>query len=51
MEITKEVKIEKATIVNNKYCASCSIAALCLLDGPIPDFEAAALSGLFGLFN
>ena len=30
-------------------CASCSICALCLADGPIPDFEGAGLAGLFGL--
>lgn len=43
--------LEKAKIVNNKYCASCSVGALCLLDGPIPDFEVAGIAGLFGIAN
>lgn len=43
--------IEKATIVQNKYCSACSAGALCLADGPIPDFEVAAVAGLFGIAN
>ncbi|WFR60267.1 subtilosin A family bacteriocin [Anaerocolumna sp. AGMB13025] len=41
--------MEKAMIVENKYCAACSIGAACLVDGPIPDFEVAAIAGLFGI--
>ena len=36
--------MKKAVIVENKGCATCSIGAACLVDGPIPDFEIAALS-------
>lgn len=43
--------IEKATIVQNKYCSACSAGALCLADGPIPDFEVAAVAGLFDIAN
>lgn len=25
---------------NGKGCAACSICAICLADGPVPDFEA-----------
>ncbi len=41
--------IEKATIVQNKYCNACAAGALCLVDGPVPDFEVAAVAALFGL--
>lgn len=41
--------IEKATIVQNKYCSACAAGALCLIDGPIPDFEIATVAALFGL--
>lgn len=41
--------IEKATIVQNKYCSACAAGAICLADGPVPDFEVAAIAGLFGL--
>lgn len=33
--------MKKAVIVENKGCATCSIGAACLVDGPIPDFEIA----------
>lgn len=42
-------KIEKATIVQNKYCSACATGALCLADGPIPDFEVVAIASLFGI--
>ncbi|MBV2241085.1 subtilosin A family bacteriocin [Bacillus inaquosorum] len=42
---------EKAVIVENKGCATCSIGAACLVDGPIPDFEIAGATGLFGLWG
>lgn len=42
-------KVELPLFVNNKYCAACSVGAACLADGPIPDFEVAAIAGLFGI--
>ncbi|MDO3662309.1 subtilosin A family bacteriocin [Bacillus sp. C28GYM-DRY-1] len=41
--------MKKAVIVENKGCATCSIGAAYLVDGPIPDFEIAGATGLFGL--
>lgn len=49
MKEVNEVVIEKATIVENKGCASCAIGALCFSDGPIPDFEIAGLLSLYGI--
>lgn len=43
--------MEKATIVQNKYCASCAAGTLCLITPGIPDFELAAIAGLFGIAN
>nr|WP_295972976.1 subtilosin A family bacteriocin [uncultured Bacillus sp.] len=43
--------MEKAVIVANKGCAACSIGALCLVDGPIPDFEVAGITGTFALWG
>lgn len=43
--------MKKAVIVENKGCATCSIGAACLVDGPIPDFEIAGATGLFGLWG
>lgn len=37
-------KIEKASVVNNK---GCSVCAVCLSDGPIPDFEIVGITSLF----
>lgn len=45
----KSNEIEMPLFVNNKYCSTCSIGSLCLLDGPIPDFEVAGIAGLFGV--
>ena len=45
------VKIEKATVVNNKGCSVCAIGAICLADGPIPDFEIAGVSAVFTAFG
>jgi subtilosin-A len=45
------VKIEKATVVNNKGCSVCAIGAVCLADGPIPDFEIAGVSAVFTAFG
>lgn len=42
-------EVESPLFVNNKFCAACSIGAACLADGPIPDFEVAAIAGLFGI--
>lgn len=42
-------KVELPLFVNNKYCSACSIGAACLADGPFPDFEVAAIAGLFGV--
>jgi len=39
----------KAQIVNNSRCAACAIGALCLADGPLPDFELIGLYALFGI--
>ncbi|AKP46487.1 MULTISPECIES: subtilosin A family bacteriocin [Bacillus] len=41
--------MKRGVIVENKGCSACSIGALCLADGPVPDFEVAAISGTFGL--
>lgn len=41
--------IEKATIVQNKYCNACAAGSLCLLDGIVPDFEVAAVAAVFGV--
>lgn len=43
--------MEKAMVVQNKGCSVCSIGAACLIDGPLPDFEVAGISGLFGLWG
>jgi hypothetical protein len=42
-------EVELPLFVNNKYCGACSVGAVCLADGPIPDFEIAAIAGLFGI--
>lgn len=44
-------KIEKATVVNNKGCSVCSIGAICLADGPVPDFEIAGVTAVFTAFG
>lgn len=44
-----EKTIEKATIVQNKYCNACAAGTLCLLDGPVPDFELVGIAALFGV--
>ncbi|MEX2803795.1 subtilosin A family bacteriocin [Streptococcus sp. H31] len=44
-------KIEKATVVNNKGCSVCAIGAICLADGPVPDFEVAGISAVFTAFG
>jgi len=31
-------------------CSLCSLCAMCLADGPIPDFEATGIEGLFGIW-
>jgi len=46
-----EKTIERATIVQNKYCNACAAGALCLLDGPVPDFEVAGVAGVFGVVD
>ncbi|WP_286010105.1 subtilosin A family bacteriocin [Clostridium sp. Marseille-Q2269] len=51
MENMKNKNIEKAQIIDNKYCASCSIGAICLADGPVPDFEVAGIAALYGIAN
>lgn len=43
--------LKKAVIAENKGCATCSIGAVCLVDGPIPDFEIGGVTGLFGLWG
>lgn len=43
------MKVEPAAVLEFKPCAACSIAGACLVDGPIPDFELAAVGGLLGL--
>lgn len=48
-EIRMKKTIEKATIVQNKYCNACAAGALCLATGPVPDFEIAAVAGVFGV--
>lgn len=45
------VKMEKATIVNNKGCSVCAVGAVCLADGPVPDFEIAGVSAVFTAFG
>lgn len=45
----KEHNIEPAKVVMNKYCNACSVGALCLLDGPAPDFEIATIAALYGI--
>ncbi|MBE3570411.1 MAG: subtilosin A family bacteriocin [Bacillales bacterium] len=40
---------EKGSNCREQGCSACSIGALCLADGPVPDFEVAAISGTFGL--
>ncbi|WPX09668.1 subtilosin A family bacteriocin [Anaerocellum danielii] len=35
---------------SSKGCAACSLCAICLSDGPIPDFEGFAIAGIAGLF-
>lgn len=44
-----EKAIEKAKIVQNKYCNACAGGALCMLDGPVPDFEIMTVAALFGV--
>lgn len=44
-------EVEKPLLVNAKYCAACAAGAICLIDGPIPDFEIAAIAGVFGIFD
>ena len=41
--------IERAEVVDNKYCSACSAGVACLADGPIPDFEFVGAAGLLGL--
>jgi subtilosin-A len=43
--------IERAEIVNNKFCSSCAIGAICLADGPVPDFEIAGIEGVMAVFG
>lgn len=47
--IFMEKAIEKAKIVQNKYCNACAGGALCMLDGPVPDFEIMTVAALFGV--
>ena len=44
-------EMEQAKSVENKGCSACAVGAACLADGPIPDFEFAGLTGLFGLWG
>ena len=41
----------RAQIVNNNRCSICAVGALCLADGPLPDFELGGLYALFGVAN
>ena len=43
--------MEPAKSVENKGCKSCYLSALCLSDGPVPDFEIAAVSAVFGIWD
>ena len=43
--------IERAEIVNNKFWSSCAIGAICLADGPVPDFEIAGIEGVMAVFG
>lgn len=47
----EEVKVEEAKIVENKGCSACAIGAMCLADGPIPDFEIAGVLAIYGITN
>ncbi len=33
-------------VANHDNCYACSVGAVCLVDGPVPDFEVAGLAGL-----
>lgn len=48
-KLSKEERVELAKVAMNKYCSACSLGTLCLLDGPIPDFEVAAIAALLGI--
>ena len=43
--------MEEAMSVENKGCSVCAIGAVCLADGPIPDFEICGVSGIFGIWG
>ncbi|PJZ01522.1 hypothetical protein CPT06_05570 [Bacillus vallismortis] len=43
--------MKKAVIAENKGCTTCSIGAVCLVNGPIPDFKTGGVTGLFGLWG
>ena len=43
--------MEPAKSVENKGCHACAIGAVCLADGPVPDFEVAAVYGLFHIWG
>ncbi|MCR4943026.1 MAG: subtilosin A family bacteriocin [Clostridium sp.] len=51
MGVYRMKTIERAEVVDNKYCSACAAGAACLADGPIPDFEVVAAAGLLGLAN
>lgn len=46
--LNKEEHIEMAKVTMNKYCNSCALGTLCLLDGLVPDLEAVAIAALLG---
>ncbi|KOS66795.1 serine protease [Lysinibacillus contaminans] len=43
--------MEKGLVVANKGCSACSIGAICLITGPVPDFEVASISGIFSVWG
>lgn len=43
--------MEKAKVIENKGCSVCSVAAACLATLGLPDFELAAISGVFTAFG
>ena len=43
--------MESAKSVENKGCKVCYLSAACLADGPVPDFEVAAVSGIFNIWG
>lgn len=48
MENKKNI-MEEAKTVENNTCTACAIGAICLSDGPVPDFEIAGLLALYSL--